>query len=370
MNQYVQIMLVTNRIRNIVLKSLLVFFNTLFFGGVANASNAEPIKILFIGNSYTHMNEMPSILQKIVDKAGKNAIIERNTQSGASFKVHSERSDMYSAIKSRNWDYVVLQGYSRELSHAPEHIDSATVPYVNQITDSIYQNNPCTNVLFYMTWGYEGGYLDREEVNTYEKMADSIERGYRYLSDVYDVPVVPVGMVWKSVKEKSNIDLYAPDRAHPSKNGSYLIASTFYNAIFNESTENIFTSTVDSKNAEIIKVEAKEIVASTRDKYKLNRNRLSLSPTLTEEGKYRLDFESYFPNAQKVQWKFGDGKRSKDSTGVHFYRRPGKYIVRLEIEEECGTRCHEREIIFRKPARPKKAKKKNPKYNVNNKKKV
>ncbi|MCH2231455.1 MAG: PKD domain-containing protein [Crocinitomicaceae bacterium] len=363
-------MLISKSIRNIVLKSLLVFFNWLFFGTSANAATVEPIKILFIGNSYTHMNEMPSILQKIVDKAGKNAIIERNTQSGASFKVHSERSDMYSAIKSRNWDYIVLQGFSRELSYRPEYIDSATVPFVNQITDSIYQNNPCTNILFYMTWGYEGGYLDREEVNTYEKMADSIERGYRYLSDIYDVPVVPVGMVWKAVKEKSNIDLYAPDRAHPSKNGSYLIASTFYNAIFNESNEGVFTSTIDSKNAEIIKKEAKEIVETSRHKYKLDKNKLTLSPQVSEEGKYILDFKSYFPNALDLQWKFDDGKKSKDSTGIHIYRKPGRYIVRLEVEEECGTRYLERAVVFKKPSRPKRVKKRNPKYNVNNKKKV
>lgn len=363
-------MSVNNRVRNIVFKSVFVFLNTLFFGTSANAADAEPLKILFIGNSYTHMNEMPSILKKMVEKSGKKAIIERNTQSGASFRVHSERKDMYAAINSRKWDYVVLQGYSRELSYTPEHIDTATVPFVNKITDSIYANNPCTNVLFYMTWGYEGGFLDRVEVDTYEKMADSIERGYRYLSALYNVPVVPVGMVWKSVKQKNIMDLYAPDRAHPSINGSYLAACTFYNVIFNESNDKVYTSTVSSEFATVIKKEALSIVNQNRELYKLNNNRFNLKPFITDKGVYSLNFSSYFPLALSVKWSFGDGKQSSALKGTHVYGNPGKYIVRIEIQEECGLKVQERVVIFNKPAAPEELKKQKPKYNVNNKKKI
>jgi hypothetical protein len=363
-------MSINNRIKSIVFRSIFVFLNSLFFGTTANAAEAEPLKILFIGNSYTHMNDMPSILQKMVDKSGKKAIIERNTQSGASFKVHSDRKDMYEAIKKRKWDYVILQGYSRELSYSPGHIDTATVPFLNKITDSIYANNLCTNVLFYMTWGYEGGYLDREEVNTYEKMADSIERGYRYLSTLYNVPVVPVGMVWKSVKQKSVMDLYAPDRAHPSINGSYLAACTFYNVIFNESNEKVFTSTINSDFALIIKKEAKSIVSQNRELYRLSDNRFTLKPYVTEKGFYTLDFSSYFPLATSVKWSFGDGKESTALKGTHVFKDPGTYIVRIEVEEECGVKVQERKIVYKKPEQPADLKKKKPKYNVNNKKKI
>ena len=138
-------------IKDIMLKK---FFNgilALFATGSVSAQ-AEPVKVLFIGNSYTHMNNMPKMFEKISKDAGMNVIVEKCAQSGASFKVHSEREEVYEAIKSRDWDYVILQGYSRELTFDPEHIDTATVPYLNKITTSIYDNYACTNVLFYISF--------------------------------------------------------------------------------------------------------------------------------------------------------------------------------------------------------------------------
>ncbi len=353
-----------------MLNSFKAFFFSLFVSNSALATNVEPIKILFIGNSFTHMNDMPSILQHMANKGGQNALIEKNTQSGASFRVHSQRKDMYEAINSRQWDYVILQGYSRELSHSKEHIDTATVPFIQQITDSIFANNPCTNVLFYMTWGYENGFAEREEIDDYEKMADSIEVGYRYIGEKFGFPIVPVGMVWKQVKDKSNIDLYAPDRAHPSKDGSYLIATTFYNAIFDESNEHVFTNTISENNAEVIKREAKHYIQTHRFKYHLDRNKIHVKNWISKEGEYMLYFSSTYADSLRIKWVFGDGKQSNERIGTHRYKKPGSYVVLVVIEDVCGVRTYEKMVHFAKPPKPTKNKKKKPKYNVSNPKKV
>ncbi len=363
-------MLKTIDLKRIMLNSIKAFFISLFFSNSASATNVEPLKILFIGNSYTHMNDMPGMLQHMANKGGQNAIIEKNTQSGASFRVHSKRDDMYEAIKRRKWDYVILQGYSRELSHSIEHIDTATVPYIQQIVDSIHSNNACTNILFYMTWGYENGFLDREEINTYEKMADSIAVGYRYIGEKFNFPVVPVGMVWKEVKNKSKIDLYAPDRAHPSKDGSYLIATTFYNAIFNESNEHVFTNTVSEKYAEVIKREASVYIRSHRKDYLLDRNKITIKSWLSKEGDYMLYFNSSYPDSLPIKWIFGDGKQSSERIGTYKYKKPGSYVILVVIEDDCGVRTFEKLVHFAKPSKPTKSRRSKPKYNVNNPKKV
>lgn len=353
-------MLLNSRVIDIVLKRILIFLIFFFFGIAANALEVEPLKILFIGNSYTQMNEMPSILQKMVDKSGEKAIIERNTKSGASFKIHSERKDMYAAIKSRNWDYVVLQGFSRELSYTPEYIDSATVPFVNKIIDSIYAKNACTNVLLFMTWGYEGGFLDREEVNTYEKMADSIECGYRYLSSLYNIAVVPVGMVWKSVKQKSDEDLYIADRAHPSVNGSYLAACTFYNVIFGffDFNNRGLVSNVNSDFDLVVSEEVNNILTENRQLYKLNEKQFILRTYINNKGMCSLTFSSYFPSANSIKWSFGDGDSSKAIKGTHVFKNSGTYIVRIEVQEDCGIKIQERRVYFNKPLEHEKFKKK------------
>ncbi len=353
-----------------ILKGLFVLIAAVASMNFSYAQKVEPMSILFIGNSYTHMNNMPGIFEKIAVKAGKNVHVEKNTRSGASFKVHCERADMYEAIRSRKWDYVILQGYSREFTHSPQHIDTATMPYLVKITDSIYANNPCTNILLYMTWGYDNGFSENPAVDTYAKMADSIARGYQYVSDIFNLPIVPVGKVWRQVRDKGLINLYAQDLAHPNINGSYLIATTFYEAIFNESTERIYTSTVKSDYAQIIKKEANMYLSKWRNQYRLNDNRFELKPYITANGEYTLEVKSAFSCAESVQWDFGDGKTSSKFNATHKYTKAGGYKVVLTVVDECGTRRYERWIHYEKPEKPSDKNPKKPKYNISNTKKV
>ena len=112
------------------------------FGTSATATaQQDSLNILFIGNSYTHMNSMPVIFDKICKAKGKPVHVEMNTRAGASFNVHTTRTDMWEKIRSRKWDYVVMQGYSREFIEDPEYLDTASVPYMNKIIDSFPQTS-------------------------------------------------------------------------------------------------------------------------------------------------------------------------------------------------------------------------------------
>lgn len=305
----------------------------------------EPMKVLFIGNSYTFMNGMPSMFEKMSQKTGKNILVEHCTQGGASFHVHSERKELYQTIKKRQWDYVILQGYSRELTEPVEYLDTASLPYINQILDSIYANNACSNVMFYMTWGYQDGYGEREDINTYEKMADTVRSGYKWLGQHYGNPIVPVGMVWKEAKEKEKINLYDADRAHPNLTGSYLIAATFYSAFFDELLPENYFSGVPEEIAKSINRRAFKYVSEHRKEYDLNHNmfRVELRPTI-KESEFKLKYSANFPDADSIRWDFGDGIYSLDSIGTHVYRQAGDYIVVLHVMGECGFRQYVTQI--------------------------
>lgn len=299
------------------------------------------------------MNEMPFIFDKIAKAKGKKVYVEMNTRSGASFQVHTTRPDMWEAIKKRKWNYVVIQGYSRELSFEPTDLDTLTMPYVQQILDSIYQNNACTQVLLHMTWGYKLGFPERPEIDTYEKMSDQIALGYSYLSDYFCLPIVPVGRVWREVRMANpGIEMYDSDKEHPSKNGSYASACAFYAAIFKESPAGAVTSTISSQNAEVIQKTAAKVVLGNFEYYGLNKNTYSLSAKRTKEGKYILTAKSNYPDAQKIKWEFGDGKTSKDANPVHTYKKPGVYTITLHVEDECGERTIKRKVTFNAPPEP------------------
>lgn len=320
----------------------------------AQDEKSEELNILFVGNSYTHMYEMPFIFDKIAKAKGKNVHVEMNTRSGASFNVHTTRPDLFETIKSRKWDYIILQGYSRELTFEPAYLDTATMPYIQQIIDSIRTNNSCTNILLQMTWGYKEGFNEREETDSYVKMADIIANGYQYLSDSLSIPIVPVGRVHKEFREKyPEIELYDEDKAHPSKNGSYLSACTFYASIFKESPAGAFTSTIGSDAASKIQKVAGDYVIANFSKFKLNTNFQKIESSISKDGKFVVNGTANFEKATGVKWDFGDGSTSTDKSVKHIYKSDGQYKVMLTVENECGEQNICKTIKFKEPKKPK-----------------
>lgn len=338
-------------IRNIMLKK---FFNGIlaFFATSTVTAQSEPLKVLFIGNSYTHMNNMPKMFDKISKDAGMNVIVEKCAQSSATFKIHAEeRPEVYEAINSRKWDYVILQGFSRELAFEPNQLDSTIIPYADKLTKAIYENNQCTNVMFYMTWGYKHGYGHREETDSYDKMTERIKSGYTYLSEYYNVPVVPVGLVWQDVRKKNDdINLYAPDLAHPSKKGSYLIACTFFKAIFGAEVMD-HGRIIRKKFAQDISNSANKILSETREKYKLDRYFIDIESKSIEDElgniSYKLTYKMNPLKAKSIVVRLDADKRLEGPSGMYHFPNPGQYIVQFDITNDCGeVLTHFRHIEF------------------------
>lgn len=328
----------------------LSFIGNLF----SQQNNTEKMNILFIGNSYTHMNNMPGILQKIADKKDQNVNIEKNTHSGFTFREHCERADMWEALKSKKWDKVVLQGYSRELANDYVDLDTATIPYMRRIMDTIYAHNPCTDVFLYVTWGYKDGFEENEAIDSFAKMSEKIYYGYQYVNEILDTRMVPVGLVWSKLRETHpEINLYAPDDQHPNKNGSYLSACTFYASLFNDSPVGAITSTIGTKEAGIIQNLCNNFVSERRDILELNKNTFHIQYKLDAYGKHSLSCKSYFPNAKSVTWDFGNGSVSTKSTIKYLYPKGGTYTVKLTVQEACGTKTYYKKLTFKDPVKPK-----------------
>lgn len=336
-----------------MLKPIASLFLSFFLVLNLFAASSDSLNILFVGNSYTHMNAMPKIFEKLCKEKNKPVYVQMNTRSGASFLVHSTRDDMYEAFRSRKWDYVVLQGFSRELSLGYDKIDEESLPYLNTIVDSVKFSNPCANVLLYLTWGYKNGYEEIQEIDSYDKMANNIIDGYTYISTCYDFPIVPVGVVWKNIRTKyPEINLYADDGEHPNKYGSYLAACTFYVAFFRESIEGSNTSIIDVKTARIIQKETSSYMLSNLHQLGLNRNYFEIKPERTSKGKYKLSLKANYNNLAKITWNLGNGTLRHGKELVYYYKKPGKYKISLTVEEECGVRNYTKKIKFTVPLKP------------------
>ena len=358
-----------------MIKRLLLSLFIIFCAASAEAGKDKPdvgpMNVLFVGNSYTHMNKMPKIFEKIAQSRGVDINVEMSAESSHTFNMHSKREALFETIKSKKWDYVVLQGFSRELSESPGYIDTASVPYIGIILDSIYNNHSCTNVLLYMTWGYKNGYGAREEVNSNESMSDSIRVGYEYVSELFNLPIVPVGPIWSDFRASNNeIELYHTDSAHPSSYGSYMIACSFYSAMFKEFPEDAYTGSIANDEAKLLQTSAFNYVMKNIDTFKLDKNTLTVRFERTEMGKYYATCTANYTNGEFINWDFGDGLSSTSSNIKHEYLKAGEYWITLTVRDFCGVRKMKRMVKFEKPKRPSRKKKSKAKIVSDSSKKV
>jgi len=95
--------------------------------------------------------------------------------------------------------------------------------------------------VFFMSWAY----ADRPE------MTARLAEAYTAAGNANHALVIPAGLAFaRSVAERPALDLYAPDKRHPSPAGTYLAAATTFAALFGRSPEgNGYTARLDGDTA-------------------------------------------------------------------------------------------------------------------------
>lgn len=205
-------------------------------------AEAAPIRVLFIGNSYTAFNDMPVMVAQMGSSLGHNIIPEMRTVGGASLDDHRRSSETLSIIASQRWDVVVLQDHSISPSQRPEHVRRYALPDVRFLAQAIRSNHPQTKIIYYQTWGRRrGDELDCfrfPRICSYRSHVNALRTGYRMYRDATGGVIAPVGDVWDRVVRDSARrrpfnarSLWLNDGSHPSRIGSYLAAATILRAI-------------------------------------------------------------------------------------------------------------------------------------------
>jgi PKD domain len=309
----------------------------------AQTAFSQQLNVVFIGNSYTHYNNMPKIFEHLAKSKGKDVYADSIAVSGSTLKGHTERESTFKKIKSRKWDVVFIQGFSRELAQDSLTVATETIPYAKMLIDSVQRYNPCASIYFYMTWGYADGYPLDERNNTYEKMQENVKRGYFQMSRAFKFPIAPVGMVWQQVRElHPEINLYVPDKEHPNPSGSFIAACTFYACIFKESPSGgTAPERVSSSVISPIERVAEKVVLNNMEIYNLDTIQhpaLEIPPVLNfdiAETWTNINISNKTKNCPDVKWDFGDGGTSRKISPKHYYKKSGTYTVTLNVYKNC-----------------------------------
>lgn len=317
-----------------------LFFVLLYIAITASAFSQTTKKVLFLGNSYTAANNLPSLVQNMAASTGDILIYDTNTPGGFRFLNHVNNTTTLNKINADQWDYVALQAQSQETSLPQSQMESEVFPHATTLSNSIRANNACAQPLFYMTWGRENG--DSSNCNslpwvcTYESMDDVIQSTYTFMANTNAAEVAPVGAVWRYLRTNNpNINLYSSDGSHPSLAGSYAAACAFYTMIYKKDPIVMpWNSTLSAADANSIKIATQTVVynAISNWDFTLPPAIASFSEVITAGN---VSFTNTSTTADSVYWDFGDTTTSTENNPNHTYTESGLYTVTLTVTK-CG----------------------------------
>ena len=94
-------------------------------------------EVLFLGNSYTGANNLPSLTAQVALSAGDTLIYDSNTPGGYRFLNHAADATSVAKIMSNDWDHVILQAQSQEPSWPDGQVAVEVFPYAEILCDTI-----------------------------------------------------------------------------------------------------------------------------------------------------------------------------------------------------------------------------------------
>lgn len=250
----------------ILVLSLFIFGETSVLSKSGSTPTAKLIKknVLFIGNSYTYVNNLPDIFKKLALSGGYDVTVDSSAFGGYTLLQHSDPADRYgkitlNKIKSKKWDFVILQEQSQHPAYA--NLRENMYAGARKLDKVIKSNN--SKPVFLLTWGYKNGdklNSNVESTQTFEGMQEQLNIGYEAISKELSDDISPVGIAWLNVKKKyPNINLWANDDSHPSKEGSYLAACVMYASLFKKSPVGLkYTFNIPVKTAALLQKAAND----------------------------------------------------------------------------------------------------------------
>ena len=211
------------------------------------APGTRPLHVLFIGNSYTSVNSLPSIFEQMTVSAGlPKPVVASVTPGGWQLMKHLQAPATLAKIDDgagdgARWDVVVLQEQSQTPAMA-ETADNLRRTFLDGVTglyDRINAKNPNARVVLYETWArhadlWKTSAKDAQSLGRspadmqarlrkwYGNAAKEIAQRSKAIRKT-DVLIARVGDFWELHYQSANpVRLHRQDGSHPEFIGSYL----------------------------------------------------------------------------------------------------------------------------------------------------
>lgn len=179
-------------------------------------------RVLFVGNSLTYTNDLPSVVTAIGLAAGDTFVTKTLAYPDWGLQDHWEKGSAPEEIAADSWDVVVMQ-------QGPSSLEASRVDllhWAGLFGPLVHEHHACP--AFYMVWPPKASYGAFDAVRDHYKEAADSARGL----------FLPAGEAWRIAWRKdTSFALYGLDDFHPSPLGTYLAALTIYAGITGRSPE-------------------------------------------------------------------------------------------------------------------------------------
>ena len=221
----------------------------LAFGLLASVGFAEnlqtkqlkevPGKVIYIGNSFFYYNNsMHGHIREMVLEGMKghkyNGVSVTISGSGLDwhdvasyfrpdgigrYSFTAKNEVVFNPPTGKVFDVAVMMDCSQCPIH--DQLKVTFAEYAKKHVETVRKNQ--AEPVFFMSWAYQ----DKPEMT--QQLADA----YTKMGNTHKAMVIPAGLAFaRSIAQRPDINLYAPDKRHPSLAGTYLAGLVTYGALF------------------------------------------------------------------------------------------------------------------------------------------
>lgn len=176
---------------------------------------AEPAdyRVLFIGNSLTYMNDLPSLFEAVAREAGKRVETDMLAFPNYGLEDHWAEGRVQKEIESGTFDFVVIQQGPSSQEYGRESL----ISYGGMINGLCEDHG--AKMAYFMVWPA------RYYFHTFDGVIDN----YRFAATLNKTLLCPVGERWKEHFDGTgDFSYYGEDDFHPSEEGSRVAAEIIY----------------------------------------------------------------------------------------------------------------------------------------------
>jgi hypothetical protein len=198
---------------------------------------AQPSSVIYIGNSFFYFNNgisghVSQFLAAAGEKPVRSSLV---TISGSGLDWHDVESyfrpnavgrytiDTNNVVSFNKPERLFDIAIMMDCSQCPVHPDlkSPFEEYAKRHADTVRKHG--AKPVFFMSWAY----LDKPE------MTEQLAQAYTRVGNENEALVIPAGLAFaRAVAKRPEVNLYMPDKRHPTLAGTYLAAATVYGSIF------------------------------------------------------------------------------------------------------------------------------------------